>query len=315
MRSQDAAWRTRNLGRLLFSATDLFVREKLCTVHAGGFGAVTEVQMALVQNLDRHGTRLTTIAARARMTKQSMLELVDKAEALGFVGRRADPDDRRAKIVAFTPTGLEMLDRVREGVAAAERRMEAVMGAAFVAEMKRQLSAYVAAADPAAPVELRMSDRNDAWRTRSVNRVLLSASGAFVRAVLRVVHEGGFDTVAEVHLTLFRNLDLGGTRLTEIAGRARMTKQAMAELVDKAEALGFVARHPDPADGRAKIVVFTPAGLRLLDQQRRGIEAAERHMAAVTGQAFATDLRVQLTAYVASGAAANSEPARLLVHS
>lgn len=312
--SQSAAWRTRNLGRLLFSATDVFVREKLRNVHAGGFGTATEVQMALVQNLDLHGTRLTTIAARASMTKQSMLELVDKAEALGFVERRTDPDDRRAKIVAFTPTGLEMLERVREGVAAAERRMAAVIGAEFVLAMKERLAAYVAAANPAAD-KLRMSDRNDVWRKRSVNRVLVLASGAFVHDVLCVVHKGGFDAVGEVHLALFRNLDLGGTRLTEIASRARMTKQAMAELVDKAEELGFIARQPDPGDGRAKIVVFTPAGFRLLDQHRMGVEAAERRMASVTGHAFVATLRVQLMAYVASADAASIGPLRILMYS
>ena len=307
MRSQSAAWRTRNLGRLLFSATDVFVREKLRTVHGAGFGAVTEVHMALVQNLDLHGTRLTTIAARASMTKQSMLELVDKAEVLGFVGRRADPDDRRAKLVTFTPAGLAMLERVREGVARAERRMAAVMGAAFVDEMRQRLTAYVAASGTD---DLRMSDRNDVWRTRSVSRVLLSASGAFVCDVLRVVHAGGFDTVSKVHLTLFRNLDLGGTRLTEIASRARMTKQAMAELVDHAEMLGFVARQPDPGDGRAKIVVFTPAGLRLLERHRQGIEVAEQRMAAVTGDMFTANLRAQLMAYVASAAHPNVKQRR-----
>ncbi len=314
MPSQSAAWRTRNLGRLMFSATDVFVREKLRTVHAGGFGAITEVHMALVQNLDLHGTRLTTIAARASMTKQSMLELVDKAETLGFVERQADPYDRRAKLVAFTPTGLKMLELVREGVASAERRMAAVIGATSLATMKERLAAYAAAANPAADT-LKMSDRNDVWRKRSINRVLVLASGAFVHDVLRVVHEGGFGMVAEVHLTLFRNLDLGGTRLTEIASRARMTKQAMAELVDKAERLGFVARLPDPDDGRAKTVVFTPAGLWMLDQHRMGVEAAERRMAAVTGAAFVADLRAQLVAYVAGVDAANMEPDRLLVHS
>ena len=284
----------------MFAAVDVFVREKLRTVHAGGFGAATEVQMALVQNLDLHGTRLTTIAARASMTKQSMLELVDKAEALGFVERRTDPDDRRAKIIAFTPLGLEMLERVREGVALAERRMVAVMGSAFVSTMKERLATYVSAAGVDG---LRISDRNDRWRTRSVNRVLLSASSTFVRDVLRDLHEAGFDTVAAVHLALLRNLDHGGTRLTQIASRARMTKQAMAELVGKTEELGFVARRPDPGDGRAKIVVFTPAGFRLLDRQHEGIAAAELRMAAVTGAAFVSKLRAQLITYVANGSA------------
>ena len=309
MRDDIAAWRTRNLGRLLFSATDVFVREKLRTVHAAGFGALTEVHMALVQNLDLHGTRLSAIAARASMTKQSMLELVDKTEALGFVERRADPDDRRAKIVTFTPAGLLMLERVREGVAVAESRMAAVVGAAFVNEMRERLAAYIAASDTN---ELRMSDRNDVWRTRSINRVLLSASSAFVRDVLRVVHAGGFDAVAAVHLTLFRNLDGGGTRLTEIAARARMTKQAMAELVNKAERHGFVSRQPDPDDKRAKIVIFTPDGLRLLDWNRRGIQAAERRLDSTAGQAFTDELRAQLTAYVASAPPLAVEGARLL---
>lgn len=309
---QNAAWRTRNLDRLMSSAVNVLVREKLRTVHAGGFGAATEAQMALIQNLDLHGTRLTTIAARASMTKQSMLELVDKAEALGFVERRADPDDRRAKIIAFTPTGLEMLERVREGVALAERHMAEVIGSAFVSVIKEQLAAYVAAAGAD---ELRMSDRNDVWRTRSVNRVLLSASRTFACDVVRAVHEGGFGNVAEVHLTLFRNLDRSGIRVTEIASRARVTKQAMAELVDKAEELGLLARRPDPGDGRAKIVVFTPAGFRLLDQQRKGIAAAELRMAAVTGAAFVAELRAQLMSYVTNADAASPELARLFAHS
>ena len=91
-----------------------------------------------------------------------------------------------------------------------------------------------------------------------------------------------------------------------------MTKQAMAELVDKAEALGFVARQPDPGDGRAKTVVFTSAGLQLLDWHRRGVGRAERRMAAVTGRTFTNDLRAQLTAYVAHSAPLAAEPVRLL---
>lgn len=144
--NENAAWRTRNVGRVLFSATDLFVREMLRVAHEGGFGTVGEVDMALFRNLDLDGTRLTEIAARASMTKQAMLQLVDKAEGLGFVERRPDPDDRRAKIIAFTPAGLEMLDRLREGVAEAEQRMGSVLGPAFMADMKARLTAYVGGA-------------------------------------------------------------------------------------------------------------------------------------------------------------------------
>ena len=311
MPDETRSWRTHNLGRLMFSATDVLVREKLRTMHARGFGIMTEAHMALVQNLDLHGSRLTTIAARASMTKQSMLELVDKLEALGLIERRDDPDDRRARIIAFTPNGLDMLRAVRTGVAAAERRMVSVVGAAFMATLKERLGAYAAAQGPATD-GLRMSGgRNDVWRDRSVNRALLRASGAFARDVLRVVHQGGFDMVSEVHLSLFRNLDLGGTRLTEIASRARMTKQAMAELVDNAERLGFVTRQPDQRDARAKLIVVTTAGVELLDQHRSGVEFAEQQFVTITGEAFTADLRAQLMAYLAKADSALAEPMQL----
>ncbi len=296
MPTQNAAWRTRNLGSLLLSATDVFLREKLGVVHAGGFEAVTEAHMALVQNLDLHGTRLTEIAARAGVTKQSMMELVDKAERLAIVERRADPDDRRAKMVIFTPAGLRMLARLRQGVAVAERRVAAVMGAAFVARMKQGLAAY--AAVPA--VGDAVSDDDIKWRTRNAGRLLAAAARIFVRDVLRAVHAGGFTSVTEMHLQLFRHLDRSGTRPTEIAARAGTTKQAVAEQLDRAEALGLVARQPDPQDRRAKIVVFTTEGFGLLQQVRAGIEVAERRMAHVVGEALLAELLVQLAAYVAS---------------
>lgn len=299
MAVEDGAWRTGNVGRLLFSSKDRFIRDKLRAVHAAGFDLVTEVHMALVQNLDLDGTRLTVMAMRARITKQSMQELVDKVQSLGLVERRPDPDDRRAKVVAFTPAGLAMMERLRQGVAAAERRLAGVGGAAFVADMKCQLLAYVSAAG-GIDGEASLSSRNIAWRTRNAGRILSAAADVFSRDVLRSVHEGGFGEVAAVHMTLIRHLDLSGTRLTEIAWRARMTKQAMAELVDRTEELGLVYRIADPDDGRAKVVVFTPIGLRLLEPVRSGIKAAEKRMSNVTGTAFLRDLRMNLATYVAS---------------
>ena len=51
-----------------------------------------------------------------------------------------------------------------------------------------------------------------------------------------------------------------GIRLVDLADRAGLTKQAMAELVGELERLGYLARTPDPADGRAKIIRFTERG-------------------------------------------------------
>ena len=300
MPGQSVEWRTRNIGRLLLCAADAFVTDKLRDMNGSEFGPVTQVHIALIQNLELGGTRLTLIAARAQMTKQSMLELVDKAEAVGLVERRPDPEDRRAKIVTFTPSGLQMMGQLREGVAEAERYMASITGAAFLKRMKKKLAAYTGSHSTGAADGLAMWGETDPWRVHNAGRVMGSAFRVFSNDAMQAVRSGGFPAVAEVHMTLLRNLDLNGTRPTEIAARARMTKQAMADLVAKTELLGWVARVPDPEDGRARTVVFTGTGLRLFEQTRIGVERAERRLAMVIGDPFLAEMKRRLARYVAS---------------
>ena len=75
-----------------------------------------------------------------------------------------------------------------------------------------------------------------------------------------------------------------GTRLTELSQRAGMTKQAMGQIVDDLERLGYVEREPDPADGRAKIVRFTAAGLDFVCDAADALDEIWREYSAVLGE-------------------------------
>lgn len=90
--------------------------------------------------------------------------------------------------------------------------------------------------------------------------------GESFRTLDRQLHEGmvaaGFGDVRPAHYAVFRFLKLEGSRVTELAEEARMTKQSMGELVAYLERCGYVERLPDPRDGRARIVVWTEAGVR-----------------------------------------------------
>ena len=99
------------------------------------------------------------------------------------------------------------------------------------------------------------------------------------------------------HVNLTRNLDVEGTRLTELARRASMSKQAMGELVDQCTALGLVDRIPDPSDRRARIVRFTPAGRVWLNAFRDAVDIAEREMRSELGKATVDTILKGLAAY------------------
>lgn len=292
---RDFEWRARNIGYLLTAATDRCVRDKLRVVHKSGFDEVSEAQLALFHNLGTGGDRLTTVAARAGMTKQSMIELVDKSEALALVERLPEAGDRRAKIIGFTPCGLLLLSAIHRGVDYAERRMAQVVGTDFLEVLRSQLACYGLGRE-AANCAL-VGDDDLSWRTNNIGRILSLAARRFVRDVLTDVHGRGNRDVTEVMLPLLRNLALEGSRLTEIASRARVTKQSMREMVDRVEMLGLIERGPDPTDRRAKCIMFTARGLDLLDEMRRGVTYAESRFRNTTGPDFTDELRSRLGAY------------------
>ena len=299
MDEQHDEWRIRNVGRLLLCSTDAFVADKFRDMRGDGLRNVGQNHLALIQNIDFDGTRLTLAAARARMTKQSMLAIAHRAELLGLVERRPDPRDGRAKVIGFTGKGLEMMERLRAGIARAERHMAAIIGRDVTALFRRKLTDYVSLSDGAAPGFV-MEGADGAWRTHNMGRLLSSAFKAFTLDVQRILHGSGFPDVSEVHMTLFRNLDIGGTRPSDLATRARMTKQAMTDLVRRTALLGLVERRTDPQDGRAQIVVLAPRGKQLMEETRLAIERAELLMAELVGTGFVAEIKRRLPGYVAA---------------
>jgi DNA-binding MarR family transcriptional regulator len=67
----------------------------------------------------------------------------------------------------------------------------------------------------------------------------------------------GFDDLRPALLAVGQHVGAAGTRITELAERAWLTKATVVHAVDELERLGYVTRQPDPTDGRAKLVMPT----------------------------------------------------------
>jgi DNA-binding MarR family transcriptional regulator len=106
------------------------VDELVERLRAGGYEDMTAAHHPLFENIDPDGTRLTVLAARAGMTHQSMGELVRGLELSGYLERRADPSDGRARLVALTPRGRAAVRLAVKEIAAIEAAWLERVGAA-----------------------------------------------------------------------------------------------------------------------------------------------------------------------------------------
>ncbi|TFY97913.1 MarR family winged helix-turn-helix transcriptional regulator [Ramlibacter rhizophilus] len=159
-----------------------------------------------------------------------------------------------------------------------------------------------------------MPDIRDAgWRSTHLGRLLGHASRRFDERVLHLMahnvdvplalsHLAARGQVGAAHVHLTRHLALEGSRLTELAARAGMSKQAMGDLVTQCEAWGLVVREPDPLDARARRVCFTAAGLAWLQAFRDAVAQAEAEFNAEVGEAVATVMKIGLEAWAAPAA-------------
>jgi len=110
-----------------------------------GHDAVRPPHGAVLQYLDDAGTRVSVLAERAAVTKQSMAELVSHLEAHGYVERLPDPADRRAKLVRATPRGRDVFAIARETVAEVEARVTERLGEEDMRRLRELLAAVGAA--------------------------------------------------------------------------------------------------------------------------------------------------------------------------
>ena len=95
--------------------------------------------------------------------------------------------------------------------------------------------------------------------------------------------EAGYTNLRQSHLQVFGNIDGTGTRLTDLAARAGMTRPSMLELVDELERAGYLERRPDERDGRAKLICLTRDGRRVVAQALRAVRDIERIYAEEVG--------------------------------
>lgn len=123
----------------ILSSRTLFALQKelFATLAEQGHPELRPRHGAVLAYLDEEGSRATDLAAQSGQHKQVIGTLVDELVELGYVERRPDPADRRAKLIVPTDKGLDQMARSDAIMAAIERRYAEAVGEADYAVFKR----------------------------------------------------------------------------------------------------------------------------------------------------------------------------------
>ena len=149
---------------------------------------------------------------------------------------------------------------------------------------------------------------SDHWRQTHLGRLLGHAMRRFDGRVLALMaHDinvplalsnlAARQQISAAHIHITRHLARQGSRLTDLAERAGITKQAMGTLVTQCEAWGLVTRESDPLDWRARRVCLTADGLAWLGAFKSAVAQAEAEFRSSVGDDVAAVVMIGLEAY------------------
>jgi len=121
------------------------------TANELGYPQVKQAHNAVFGALGGDGARATDLAARAGITRQSMGEIVRDLVELGFVTMEPDPLDRRAKLVKYTPAGVELTNGGFQHILDLEERFAEEFGAERYEQARDVLAWVVQLLEPDLP--------------------------------------------------------------------------------------------------------------------------------------------------------------------
>ena len=114
--------------------------------------------------------------------------------------------------------------------------------------------------------------------------LLFVANRALEQRAFDAVVAAGITDVTLAQARIAARIARDGSRVSDLAEQARVTKQSAAALVEQLEKAGYVERVPDPTDGRARLVRLTPRSQRVAEVADAEVERVLAEWADLVGE-------------------------------
>ncbi|GAA2111921.1 MarR family winged helix-turn-helix transcriptional regulator [Microlunatus panaciterrae] len=114
---------------------------------------------------------------------------------------------------------------------------------------------------------------------------------ALENRVFETLAKAGFEDITVARGRIFQRIRPEGSRLTDLAEQAQVSKQAASGLVEELERAGYVTRVPDPSDARARLICVAPRGAAAVEAAAATVAEVEAEWARHLGPRRILQLR------------------------
>ena len=235
------------------------------------FGAV----VSLVATEERS---LTELAEQLAISKQACNQLVNLAEGCGYIERRADPHDGRAKRLALAAKGHSLVEHGVETLIACEAVYAELVGS----------DAYRSFVDSLATIYHGLgipthADPGLARQASSTIGVLPLIAVRLQQDLMNATSAAGHRGLKMSHGEVLPLIGPHGARVHELARIQQVSRQAISATARDLEALGYLQREPDPRDRRGSVLQLTRLGRRLIADSVAALDVVDAQFRSLVG--------------------------------
>ena len=225
------------------------------------------------------GCRLTELAERLSISKQSCNQSANQLEKAGYIQRIADPLDGRGKIVVLTRQGKTLVKDGYKVITAITAEIDPLIGTNKLTTLTETLlklarGLSLPSFEHANSVDI---------EPMLLGTLLPRCSDYVMQRLMHLTIAKGHPGLKMSHGTVLTLIGSKSAHIRDIAKIQAITKQAVSAIVKDLEGLGYVARKPDPDYPRQNLLLLTERGSQLIADSVDSVKEVELEFEAILG--------------------------------
>ena len=263
-----------NSCRYLMAVEQEFQRRLMTHCTEAGYQGLKLSFAQLIPQITPQGTRVVDIARHNSVSKQAIGQLANEIEALGYIRRLPDPTDKRSKLIQLTKQGIDLIKDSTTFIADIEDEFVALIGEQQLKKLSGILATLFKKLHLASPAAGGIDEVIHQGPGNLIVYLSAVAQDSQVR-LMKYHHECGYENLKVSYAQVLSYIGVNGARINDIAEINGVSKQAISQITQEIESLGYLTRIVDPQDKRARKIIFTPKGQSLIRDSVRTIKQVE----------------------------------------